>query len=48
MRDAEVELGEGFLQGATGDDLLAIEVSMDLRGFLSPELQGGIIFTDGF
>ncbi len=38
----------GLLEGGEGNDILAVEVSMDLRGFLSPEPQGGLIFEDGF
>lgn len=44
----DVVLGNGLLNDGTGNDLLAIEVSMDLRGFVSPEPQGGLIFEDGF
>ncbi len=38
----------GLLEAGEGNDLLAVELSMDLRGFLSPEPQGGLIFEDGF
>lgn len=34
--------------GGSTDDLIALEMSMDLRGFISPEPQDLIVFTDGF
>lgn len=43
-----VSLGGGVVTPGEGTDLLAIELAVDLRGFLSPEPQSGIIFTDGF
>ena len=44
----DVNLGNGQLNGGTGNDLLAIEASLDLRGFVSPEVDPTLVFTDGF
>ncbi len=44
----DVVLGDGFLTGGPGADLLAIEATVDLHAFLSSELQGSAIFEDGF
>ena len=45
-----VQLGGGQAEPGAGNELLAIELAMDLRGFISEEPQGqlGTIFTDGF
>ena len=38
----------GLLEAGEGNDILAVELAMDLRGFLSPEPQNGLVFEDGF
>lgn len=44
----DFSLEGGVFTGGTGNDMLAVEVAFDLRGFLSPEPQGAAIFEDGF
>lgn len=38
----------GTVEPGGGDQLVAVEISLDFRGFSSPELQGNLIFEDGF
>lgn len=44
----DFSLQGGIFTDGTGDDMLVVEAAFDLRGFLSPEPQGGAIFEDGF